>query len=47
MIVLKAGPVFEKIATNDMGASVLATPAISEGRLFVRTQGMVMAIGAR
>ena len=47
MIVLKAGPVFEKIATNDMGASVLATPAISEGRLFVRTQGMVMAIGAK
>jgi outer membrane protein assembly factor BamB len=47
MIVLKAGPVFEKIATNDMGASVLATPAISEGRLFVRTQGMIMAIGAR
>ncbi len=47
MIVLKAGPVFEKIATNDMGASVLATPAISEGRLIVRTQGMVMAIGAK
>ncbi|MBA3641682.1 MAG: PQQ-binding-like beta-propeller repeat protein [Acidobacteriota bacterium] len=47
MIVLKAGPVFERIATNDMGASVLATPAISEGRLFVRTQGMVMAIGAK
>ncbi len=47
MIVLKAGPVFEKIATNDMGASVLATPAISEGRLLVRTQGMVMAIGAK
>ncbi|HVJ28250.1 MAG TPA: PQQ-binding-like beta-propeller repeat protein, partial [Vicinamibacterales bacterium] len=45
MIVLKAGPVFEKIATNDMGASVLATPAISEGRLYVRTQGMVLAIG--
>lgn len=47
MIVLKAGPVFEKIATNEMGASVLATPAISEGRLLVRTQGMVMAIGAK
>ena len=47
MIVLKAGPVFEKIATNDMGASVLATPAISEGRLIVRTQGMVMSIGAK
>ena len=45
MIVLKAGPAFERIATNDMGASVLATPAISEGRLLVRTQGQVIAIG--
>ena len=38
MIVLKAGPTFEQIATNDMAAPVLATPAISEGRLLVRTQ---------
>ena len=47
MIVLKAGPTFEKIATNDMGASVLATPAISEGRLIVRTQNELMAIGKK
>ena len=46
LIVLKAGPVFERIAQNDMGASVLATPAISEGRLLVRTQGQLIAIGA-
>ena len=30
-----------------MGASVLATPAISEGRLLVRTQGQIIAVGAR
>ena len=47
MIVFKAGPVFERIATNDMGGSVLATPAISEGRLLVRTQNTLMAIGAK
>lgn len=47
MIVLKAGETFERIATNDMGASVLATPAISEGRLIVRTQGEVIAIGKK
>ena len=47
LIVLKAGPVFERIAQNDMGASVLATPAISEGRLLVRTQGQLIAIGAK
>jgi outer membrane protein assembly factor BamB len=47
MIVLKAGPTFERLAQNDMGASVLATPAISEGRLLVRTQNELMSIGAR
>jgi len=47
VIVLKAGPTFEKLATNDMGASVLATPALSEGRLLIRTQGQVIAIGSQ
>ena len=47
MIVLKAGPTFERIATNDMGASVLATPAISEGRLIVRTQRDIVSLGAK
>ena len=47
VIVLKAGDVFERIATNDMGASVLATPAISEGRLLVRTQDQLIAFGLK
>ena len=46
VIVLKAGPTFERITQNDMGASVLATPAISEGRLLVRTQNQVISIGS-
>jgi outer membrane protein assembly factor BamB len=45
VFVLNAGPSFEVLAENDMGESVLATPAISEGRLFYRTQGQVLAIG--
>jgi outer membrane protein assembly factor BamB len=45
MIVFRAGPTFERLAQNDMGSSVLATPAISEGRLIVRTQNTLMAIG--
>jgi len=44
VLVLKAGPTYEVLATNDMGAPVLATPAISEGRLLFRTQKHVMAI---
>jgi outer membrane protein assembly factor BamB len=47
MIVLKAGPKFERMASNDMGASVLATPAISEGRLLVRTQNQLMSLGLK
>ena len=47
LIVLKAGDTFERIATNDMGASVLATPAISEGRLLVRTQDQLIALGMK
>ena len=43
--VVKAGPVFELIGTNDMGESTLATPALSEGLMLWRTQGHVIAIG--
>ena len=42
--VIKAGPSFEAMAENDMGESVLATPAISEGALIYRTQGQVIAV---
>jgi outer membrane protein assembly factor BamB len=45
VLVLKAGPAFEVVATNDMGAPVLATPAISEGRLIFRTASELVAIG--
>ncbi len=47
VFVLKASPTYELLALNEMGSSVLATPAISEGRLFVRTQEQVLAIGGR
>jgi outer membrane protein assembly factor BamB len=35
--VVKAGPKFEILAVNPMGDACLATPAISDGFLFVRT----------
>ncbi len=47
VIVFKAGPVFERITTNDMGASVLASPAISDGRLLMRTSNQLVAIGSK
>jgi len=47
VFVLKAGPTYQLLSLNDMGSSVLATPAISEGRLLFRTQQQLMAIGAK
>ena len=45
VFVIKAGPKYELMALNEMGSSVLATPAISEGRLVFRTQRELIAIG--
>lgn len=42
--VVKAGPEFELLAKNSMGEVCMATPAISEGMLFIRTQNRLVAI---
>jgi len=47
VFVLKASPTFELLSTNEMGSSVLATPAISEGRLVFRTQKELISIGLK
>ena len=41
---VRAGPVFELLATSDLGETCLATPAISEGTLYFRTRGHVVAV---
>jgi outer membrane protein assembly factor BamB len=43
--VLKAGPKYELIATNPMGEVLMATPAISEGMIFIRSLTHVYAVG--
>jgi outer membrane protein assembly factor BamB len=45
--VVAAGPRYEVIAMNEMSTPVLATPAISEGRLLLRRQDQIMAIGKK
>ncbi len=47
IFVVKAGPEFELLATNDLGETCMATPALSAGRIFFRTRGHVVAIGER
>jgi outer membrane protein assembly factor BamB len=44
MFVVKAGPKYELIATNPMSEVMMATPAISEGMIFVRTISHVYGI---
>jgi outer membrane protein assembly factor BamB len=45
IFVVKAGPHFALLATNQMGELLMATPAISAGMMFVRTQHHLFAIG--
>jgi outer membrane protein assembly factor BamB len=42
--VIKAGPQFELLATNELGEIVLSTPAISDRVLYIRTSSSVLAI---
>jgi len=43
--VIAAGPDGKELARNSMGEICMATPAISEGALFFRTKGHVIAVG--
>ena len=43
--VLEAGPTFNVLARNSMGEPCFATPAISDGVLYFRTTGSLIAIG--
>jgi outer membrane protein assembly factor BamB len=45
--VAKAGPEFELLAVNDMEDVCMATPAISDATLFVRSQHFLFALGRK
>jgi outer membrane protein assembly factor BamB len=45
--VLKAAAQWEVLRVNDLGEDVHATPALSEGRIYVRTRGMLYCFGVR
>ncbi|MEW5982196.1 MAG: PQQ-binding-like beta-propeller repeat protein [Acidobacteriota bacterium] len=44
--VIKAGPVFEVLATNAMGDVCMASPALSQGAIYLRTKSHVVAVAA-
>jgi outer membrane protein assembly factor BamB len=43
--VVAAGPEYRELAVNDMTEPVMATPAIAEGVLYVRTPSQLVAVG--
>jgi outer membrane protein assembly factor BamB len=45
--VVRAGPKFDLLAVNIMGDVCMATPAISDGMIFVRTQHFLYGIGRK
>ena len=45
--VVAAGAEFQQISTNEMGETIMATPALSEGTMYARTAKNVFAIGRR
>ncbi len=44
LYVFAAGPEYRELAVHDFGAPLMATPAISEGMLIVRTPGELIAL---
>jgi outer membrane protein assembly factor BamB len=45
MIVVRAGRIFEPLATNSMGETLMATPALSERTMYIRGESHVFAVG--
>ena len=43
--VMAADKEFKRIAKNKIGSACLATPAISEGKLFIRTREQIFCVG--
>lgn len=44
--VIRAGTSFEVLAKNDLGERTLASPAVTDGALFIRTQSQLYRIGS-
>jgi outer membrane protein assembly factor BamB len=44
ILVLRDNPEYEELVTNDVGESIIATPAISQGKLLIRTRTKLLCI---
>jgi hypothetical protein len=47
MLVVEAGPTFKHLTTNSIGESLMATPALSNGVMYVRGSHTLFAISRK
>ena len=47
VLVISAGATFKQIGTNSMGELLMATPAISEGVMYIRSAASLIAVGRK
>ena len=47
IVVLEDGPELKVLGKNDLGEEIIATPAIADGRLFVRTRESLICVGGQ
>ena len=47
IFVVSAGRSYERVAANPMGERLMATPALAGGRMFVRGERHLFAVGAQ
>jgi hypothetical protein len=45
--VVQAGPEFRLLAANDMGEEIIASPAISDGDIFIRGARHLFCVGGK
>ena len=45
VLVLREGPELEELARNDMGNDILGTPAIADGRIYIRARKKLVCVG--
>ncbi len=46
VLVIKAAPTYELLATNSLGEKSQATPAVADGKMYLRTYSHLISIGS-
>jgi hypothetical protein len=47
VVVIKSAPTYELLAINSLGEKSQATPAVADGKMYLRTYSHLISIGGR